>query len=383
MAGLTGDETMNKLALISLAASAAMVPALATAQDRTVDPPRKWEDVPDVRLRTPAPPPGVSRPLPPPVVHQVTPPPMQQAAPMPIRTAPPPIRQAAPVPIRTAPPPIVRPVERVVAAPPVVRTAPPAVHAAPVRQAPPPRHAAPVHHAPAHAGARHGGHGQAIHSRGDRVIVHDRGGRVERVHVRKSSPGYNRVERGYRVDPYWMGSGHHVRDWGRYGFSRPYANQRWIRYHDDALLVDRYGTVHDGRYGLDWDEYGERWGHDQRGIPVYVGEGDYYPDGEDYAYVEGHGGTGYAERYGQDYGYDQSYGYGQSYGYHPGSYGYHGGGYGYYGYGGAIITETTVTTSPTIVETTYYEEVEVAPKRKPKKRYPRSKTIRAYPGERG
>lgn len=328
---------MKKLAYLCLAASTAMIPAAALAQDRTVDPPAKWEDVPDARLKAP---PGTSWQAPPPAAPRAATPP---AAP---RAAPPPMRQAAPAPIRTVPPaPVVRRAETAPVPP------PPAHHAAPPSH--PPRH-----HAPAHAGTHHGRQGDKMQR--EKVVIHHGDGdhRETRVHVRKMQPGYSRVERGHRVDGYWMGPGHHVHDWRRYGFSQPYEDRRWIRYHDDALLIDRYGTVHDGRYGMDWDEYGDDWGYDERGIPVYVGDGDYHPDDEDYAYVEEHG----------DYGYGQGQGYGHAY---PGHYGY-----GHYGWGTVTITETTVTHASTVCCE------EPAPRHKVKKRHYKSRP-RAKPGERG
>jgi hypothetical protein len=123
---------------------------------------------------------------------------------------------------------------------------------------------------------------------------------------------------------------------------------------------------------MSWDEYGDEWGYDDRGIPVYVGNGDYHPDDEDYAYVEdqdAYDDRGYADQRGH-HAYPQQ-GYGHSYGY----------GYPY----GAVITETTVTTGKTIVTETYYEDVEVAEPRAHRaksRRVKARKYVRPY-GERG
>jgi len=78
----------------------------------------------------------------------------------------------------------------------------------------------------------------------------------------------------------------HVQNWQLYGFIQPQQHQRWIRYHDDAYLVDRRGYIHDRRQRVNWDRYGERWDRDERGIPYYVGDGDYHPDGRDYRRVD-------------------------------------------------------------------------------------------------
>ncbi|HZG45730.1 MAG TPA: RcnB family protein [Allosphingosinicella sp.] len=78
----------------------------------------------------------------------------------------------------------------------------------------------------------------------------------------------------------------HVQNWQLYGFIQPRHGQRWIRYYDDAYLVDRRGYIHDRRHRVNWDRYGERWARDERGIPYYVGDGDYHPDGRDYQRVD-------------------------------------------------------------------------------------------------
>jgi hypothetical protein len=79
---------------------------------------------------------------------------------------------------------------------------------------------------------------------------------------------------------------YHVQNWQLYGFIQPQQHQRWIRYYDDAYLVDRRGYIHDARRGVAWDRYGERWARDSYGIPYYVGNGDYHPDRRDYRRVE-------------------------------------------------------------------------------------------------
>ncbi|HEY0114771.1 MAG TPA: RcnB family protein, partial [Allosphingosinicella sp.] len=78
----------------------------------------------------------------------------------------------------------------------------------------------------------------------------------------------------------------HVQNWQLYGFIQPGPQQRWVRYYDDAYLVDRGGRIHDRRQRVNWDRYGERWDRDERGIPYYAGRGDYHPDGRDYEYVD-------------------------------------------------------------------------------------------------
>lgn len=201
-----------------------------------------------------------------------------------------------------------------------------------------------------------------MHGRQDR-FNHDRNnhGRFNRY------PGYRNVRRGGFVPGYWLGPRYGVGNFGAYGFYAPPRGHRWVRYYDDALLVDGRGYVHDGRYQVEWDRYGERWGRDGRGIPVYVGEGDYRPGERDYEWAERleRGRDGYA--YDRDYPYDAPYSgqgvYGQAYGY----------GFG----GGYTITETTVTTEATAVpHTTYVDEVYHAPA--PRRRYKARSARRSY-----
>ncbi len=196
-----------------------------------------------------------------------------------------------------------------------------------------------------------------MHRGGDRMIgTH---------HVINRYPHYRRVDRGFAIPQYWWGPAFHIGNWGQYGLPQPMHGRRWVRYYDDALMIDSYGRVDDGRWGMRWDEYGDEWGYDDRGIPVYVGNGEYHPDEEDYAWVEGQ------EGYGQGYGFEgrEAYGYGG----HQQVYTYPGYGYGY----GAVVTETTVTTSPTVIEKTYYVEEEVvkAPRRTHRSKHRRSKTV--------
>lgn len=187
------------------------------------------------------------------------------------------------------------------------------------------------------------------------------------------TPGV-RVQHGFVMPPFWLGPRFHIRDWRAFGFVAPAPGQQWVRYYDDAVLVDRYGRVIDTRRGLDWDEYDDEWRYDERGIPVYVGDGDFYPDGDDYAYVEDRG-EAYADGYGDHgEGYPPpgecrpAYGHGA---YPPPPCGY--GGYGYGWGGGVTVTETIVTTYGGCCT----EERVIVEEPRPKRRY------RKYGGERG
>jgi Ni/Co efflux regulator RcnB len=243
--------------------------------------------------------------------------------------------------------------------------------------------------APQHQ-ARMGGqaHGVQMH-RGN--VQHRRFGHVQRF------------QRGHVVPPVWMGPRFQVRHWQVYGFPAPQPGWRWVRYYDDALLLDHRGRVMDGRYGFDWDRYGDRWDYDDRGAPYYAGDYDDYDDYADREEYEEryerrgdrHDGPRHPRGGGWDYseygrcdcgpgpgpgypppppppGYGHGYGYGHS-------------GYGYgYGYGGATrtIVETTVETGGTTVieEEVIEERVVHRPRRVVRRAPPPRRPIR---GERG
>ncbi len=316
---------MKRLVMIMLAASA-MAPASALAQGRTAAPPIKWEDTPRAQMRMPA-------------------------------------------------------------------GAPPAMHHAPAPGA--------MRHGPAHAGPKppmmkHDG-AKPMHMRhSDRVLArhHQRGPHgMRRHHGVKNYSKYHRIDRGYALPHSWWGPQFQIHNWSMYGLPQPSYGSRWVRYYDDALMVDGYGRVVDGRWGMGWDRWEDQWAYDQRGIPVYVGDGDYYPGDEDYAWVEGES-RGYADGYG--YGHQGGYAHGGPCAQAcapmpplPPGYAYpHGYGWGWgYGYGaGMVVTETTVTTSPTIVEETWVEEEVVHERRAKPRKYrakPRYHRPKPLPGERG
>lgn len=212
---------------------------------------------------------------------------------------------------------------------------------------------------------------------------------------------FRRINRGGFVPQFWWGPQFIVHNWSGYGFPQPYAGGRWIRYYDDAYMIDRSGRVLDSRYGHDWSREEERWSRDGNGVPVYVGDGDFQPERWDYEWAEncernGCGDETYAEGdYGPPPGHDgPPPGYG---GPPPGAYGYgHGsgssysygstyGGYGYCACGPVVVTETTVTTAPVVEQVTYYEYVTERARPAPRVKTRRIKAHRVapYAGERG
>jgi Ni/Co efflux regulator RcnB len=152
-----------------------------------------------------------------------------------------------------------------------------------------------------------------------------------------------RLQRGFIVPQFWWGPQFQINNWQMYGFDNPGQDGRWIRYYDDAYLIDRDGRIRDSREGLDWDRYGEEWDMAD-GIPAYRGSRDYRPDDDDYAYSEEHEEHGDHMRHGEmhmRHGGPAGPGYGYGYGGHTEVYG---GGYGYGAYAYPIVIETVTTT---------------------------------------
>jgi Ni/Co efflux regulator RcnB len=191
----------------------------------------------------------------------------------------------------------------------------------------------------------------------------------------------HRLERGGMVNPYWMGPQFGISNWQAYGFADPGPGRRWIRYYDDAYLIDGTGRVVDTRGGLDWDQYGEQWDM-VNGIPAYRGSRDFHPGAQDYAYYAAHGSA--AMPYGYGAAMPAGYGYGQGYGYTQ----VYGGGYGYGAYAYPIVIETVSMSAAsagyTEVITEEYQTVHRRAHRRPRCvcRRP-APPRRPPPGERG
>lgn len=83
--------------------------------------------------------------------------------------------------------------------------------------------------------------------------------------------GYRRPYRGYALPGYWQSPRFGIDEWSTYGLSQPANGYRWMRYYDDAVLVDAGGSVYDTVGGLDWDRYDGGYDSDET---VYAGPGD-------------------------------------------------------------------------------------------------------------
>jgi hypothetical protein len=178
--------------------------------------------------------------------------------------------------------------------------------------------------------------------------------------------GWQRFGRGHILPPHFRSRQFFVNNWQAFGFPAPMPGGHWVRYYDDALLIDGDGRVVDSRYGWDWDGRDDAMAYDD----------DAY--GEDYD-DEGYAGEGYRGHHGDGdrvvrvirrgghdggcrrscgpaghmpppppprYGYGYGYGYGQGYGYGAGC-----------GCGPVVVTETITTTAPVVETRTYYETV--------------------------
>lgn len=108
---------------------------------------------------------------------------------------------------------------------------------------------------------------------------------------------YRRPYRGYALPSYWIAPRFYVTDWQAYGLSRPMPGYNWVRYYDDAVLIDARGSVFDTRDGVDWDGTGVGYGQDDR---VYA-DGGYDHRGYD---DRGYDDRGYDDRGYDDRGYD-------------------------------------------------------------------------------
>ncbi|MEG8057952.1 RcnB family protein [Sphingomonas sp. 22L2VL55-3] len=65
--------------------------------------------------------------------------------------------------------------------------------------------------------------------------------------------GYRRPHRGWVVPAYWNAPRFYVGDWSNYGLAQPPQGYNWVRYYDDAVLIDARGSVYDTTSDIDWD----------------------------------------------------------------------------------------------------------------------------------
>jgi Ni/Co efflux regulator RcnB len=205
-----------------------------------------------------------------------------------------------------------------------------------------------------------------------------------RFHRWGPRPGHNfryqRLRRGGFINSFWFAPQFYIGDWGSYGFSAPGDDQRWVRYYDDAYLIDGGGRVMDERYGVDWNRGGGDW-EEQDGIPGYRGEwrdsdesaDEEYSESEDGAEMRGGDMRGHGGPHGPMM---PPPGYGPM---PPGTHVY-GGGYGYGMYAYPIVIETVTTSgSGGYVEEVTEEYVQTAHRRRVHRPRPRCSCVRPAP----
>src|SRR5687768_18603626 len=96
--------------------------------------------------------------------------------------------------------------------------------------------------------------GHMVHGGSGMTMQHGGGFMHPGMHPGPNFP-HRRLHRGFVIHPFWFGPQFHIQNWQMYGFADPGRDRRWVRYYDDAYLIDGDGRVVDERYGLDWDEY--------------------------------------------------------------------------------------------------------------------------------
>lgn len=100
---------------------------------------------------------------------------------------------------------------------------------------------------------------------------------------------YRRPYRGYALPSYWVAPRFYITNWQAYGLTQPSNGYNWVRYYDDAVLIDARGSVYDTRNGIDWDRYDDGY---------YAADDRVYADG-------GYDGRGYDDRGYDDRGYQR------------------------------------------------------------------------------
>jgi Ni/Co efflux regulator RcnB len=158
---------------------------------------------------------------------------------------------------------------------------------------------------------------------------------------------YRPVHPGQHLKGQWRDPSLTVTDWQAWGLGQPGAGMRWIRYYDDAVLVDADDRVVTARGGIAWDAprrgygyhggMGPGWHHPpfRPGITTYRAGPNTTVTTQVIAPPPIVYGGGYAPGYGAGYGYDGGY---------AGGYGYAGGGSTVIVSPGVVTTTTTTTT---------------------------------------
>lgn len=108
---------------------------------------------------------------------------------------------------------------------------------------------------------------------------------------------YQPAMRGYILPSYWLSPAYVIPEPGAYGFADAGQGRRWVRYYNDAVLVDGRGLIHESVHDVAWDRYS--YGP----VPAYAGGArdmaSAYGAEYDYGYddeVTWHGGSARSDR---------------------------------------------------------------------------------------
>ncbi|MBR0552234.1 RcnB family protein [Stakelama marina] len=75
-----------------------------------------------------------------------------------------------------------------------------------------------------------------------------------KVAATKAGPGeYRPPVRGWVLPEYWTAPRFRIADYAAWNLPEPTAGQQWVRYFDDAVLIDRYGRVDRTAGRVDWE----------------------------------------------------------------------------------------------------------------------------------
>jgi Ni/Co efflux regulator RcnB len=92
---------------------------------------------------------------------------------------------------------------------------------------------------------------------------------------------YRRPVRGWNLPGYWRDSRFRVNDYLNFGLSAPPRGYYWVRYYDDAVLVDNGGRVWDSMGGIGWgadaESYGDGYAYAESGSSVATAGAGYPP----------------------------------------------------------------------------------------------------------
>jgi Ni/Co efflux regulator RcnB len=87
---------------------------------------------------------------------------------------------------------------------------------------------------------------------------------------------YRRPVRGWALPVYWNTPRFYISDWSVYGLQQPQYGYNWVRYYDDAVLVDSRGSVYDSVSDVDWDRQ-DGYSDDGRDDRAYADDDGYEP----------------------------------------------------------------------------------------------------------